>query len=96
MDNGLKGAISSGDIVTGRKLYEKHWQNKMHIHKYKHFILVTDEGIMIKEIKEHRVEEGIIVCHSLNSDKKLYPDFELSLAKVREIYYVKARTEPLD
>lgn len=96
MDNGLKGAISNGDIVTGRKLYEKYWKSKLHLHQYKHFIIVTDEGIQVKEIIEHRVDEGIIVCHSLNEDKKKYPDFELSLADVKELYYIKARTEPLE
>lgn len=96
MDDGLRGSFADGNILTGRKLYQKHWRNKLHIHKYKYFILVTTEGIQIKQIIEHRVEEGVIVCHSLNPDKKKYPDFELSLADVREIYYVKARTEPLD
>lgn len=96
MDNGLRGSFADGDILTARKLYQKHWRNKLHIHQYKYFILVTAEGIQIKEITEHRVDEGVIVCHSLNPDKKKYPDFEMSLADVREIYYVKARTEPLD
>lgn len=94
MDDDKRGAICDGFIVTGRKLYEKHWKNKLHIHEYKNFILVTDEGIQIKEIAEHRVEEGIIVCRSRNPDKSKYPDFELSLADVREIYYVKAVTDP--
>ncbi|ACT96678.1 hypothetical protein [Dyadobacter fermentans] len=96
MDNGLRKSFADGDILTGRKLYQKHWRSKLHIHKYKYFILVTIDGIQIKEIIDHKVDEGIIVCHSLNPDKEMYPDFELSLADVREIYYVKARTEPLD
>lgn len=96
MDDGLKGSISDGDIVTGRKLVQKYWHTKIHIHQYKNFVLVTNEGIQIKEIIDHKVEEGIIVCRSRNPDKETYPDFEISLADVREIYYVKAKTERLE
>lgn len=94
MDNGLRGSFAAGDILTARKLQHKYWRGKLHIHKYKYFVPVTVDGIQIKEITDHRVDEGIIVCHSLNPDKETYPDFELSLADVREIYYVKARTDP--
>lgn len=96
MDNGLRGSFADGDILACRKLYQKHWRHRLHIHQHKYFVFVTSKGIQIKEVIEHRVEEGIIVCHSLNPDKDKYPDFEISLADVREIYYVMARTEPLD
>ncbi len=94
MDNGLKGCISDGDIVTGRKLNRDYWLNRLHLHKYKNYILVTKEGILIKEIIEHKVEDGILVCHSLNPDKDSYPDFEVHLDDINEIFYIKAVTEP--
>lgn len=93
MDNGLKGCVGDGDIVTARKLNRDYWVNRLHLHKYKNYVLVTKDGILIKEITEHKVEEGIVVCHSLNPDKEAYPDFEVHLEDVNEIFYIKAITE---
>jgi len=94
MDNGLKGCYSDGDILTGRKILQRHWRNKLHLHKYKFYMFVTFDGIFIKEVLEHDIENGNILCHSLNPDKESYPDFELNLSEVKEMYYIKAVTEP--
>ena len=93
MNNGLLGSIADGYIVTGRRVEQKYWKSKLHIHKYKDFVIVGQEGINVKRIIEHKVEEGIIVCASLNEDKKQYPNFEINLSQVKELYNIISVTE---
>lgn len=93
MDNGKKGCYSNGDVVTTKKLQLKHWESQLHLHRYNRFVIVTDEGISIKEVKSHDVEKGVIICHSLNEDKATYPDYEQKLSEVRDLYYVVKNTE---
>lgn len=88
MDDGSSKAIQEGDIVTGRKIDRSFWKNKLHISKFAEYIIVSLEGILVKEIIKHDAEAGIIVCRSYNQDKGKYPDFELQLAKVIQIFNV--------
>lgn len=93
MDNGKRGSIADGDILTGRRIDKRHWRNKLHLHKYQDYVIHTVDGIMVKRIKAHDVNAGIITYESLNPDKKLYPDAELSLSEVVELYNIVAKTE---
>ncbi len=89
MDDGSKKSIEDRSIVTGRRLDRSHWRNKLHLNKFSRFIIVAlDHGIVVKEITDHNTETGVITCHSLNSDKKQYPDFKLSLDRVIQIFNV--------
>lgn len=88
MDNDRKDAISVGDIVTGRNVDKKLWESKLHFHKYPDFVIVHQDGIVIKRIVRHDVENGIIDCTSLNEDKKFYPDFSIKLSEVYELYNI--------
>lgn len=88
MDYDGKDAIEAGDIVTGRLVSRSHWSNKLHLHKYQDFVIVTYDGILVKRIINHDTKTNIITCHSLNTDKKEYPDFELELNKVMQIFNI--------
>lgn len=89
MDDDSKRSIADGYIVTGRLIEKDLWQYKLHIHKWNYFVFVTKtEGIIIKEVIKHNVEEGVVTLHSLNPDKEKYPDFELKLSDVNEIYNI--------
>ncbi|WGQ15620.1 LexA family transcriptional regulator [Sphingobacterium faecium] len=89
MDNGKRKSLGSGDIVTGRLIDRIYWQSKLHTHAWDYFIFVTKtDGILIKQVIKHDVENGILTLHSLNEDKKKYPDFEIHLDDVREIFNV--------
>ncbi len=88
MDDGTKNSIEDRSIATGRRLDRSHWKNKFHLKKFSRFIIVSLDGILIKEIIDHDTKTGIITCHSLNPDKKQYPDFELSLDRVIQIFNV--------
>jgi transcriptional regulator with XRE-family HTH domain len=87
MDNGLRNAICTGDIILGRELYKDYWLSKLHIPRI--FIIVHEDGICCKEIIDHDVENGIITCHSYNPDKNRYPDYQVHLKNVRQLFYMK-------
>jgi len=89
MDNGTIESIPDKSKVTGRFLMHHHWENKLHLHRYKDFIIVhKTDGIIAKRIIKHNVEEGIILIHSLNPDKESYPDKEIHLNDVKELYNI--------
>lgn len=93
MNNGLLGSYPDGAIVTGRQLdRSKYMRSKLHLHDFQDFVIVQEEGIQIKRIVKHDVDNGIITCSSLNPDKNTYPDFELHLKDVRELFNVVTTT----
>ena len=78
-----------GSTVTARNLNPLHWRNsKLHLHKSKDWIIVTNTGIVLKRIIKHDVERGIITCHSLNPDKEEYGDYEIDLREVTQLLNV--------
>lgn len=78
-------SLREGDIVVGRELQRHHWTNKLHIPRV--FIIHhKSKGIMIKQIIFHDIAKAVITCHSFNV---LYPDFNISLNDVNELYYCK-------
>lgn len=85
MDDGTRNAICDRDVILGREVGRQLWTCKLHYRDWL-FVIVHREGILIKQIVDHRVNEGIIVCHSLNP---LYgEDFEIRLDEVAELYNV--------
>ena len=82
MDDGTRKSICDKDIVLGRELKRELWSNKFSLADWD-FIIVYNDDITVKRIKELNVEAGIIKCHSLNS---LYEDNENNLDKVIELY----------
>lgn len=95
MDNGLKGSVSDGDIVTGRLIQRHLWQDKLHIKYNKFFVIHHTGGLLVKSIIDHDVEKGTITIHSLNPDKEMYPDEVLNLDDVKELYNVIFRAEKM-
>jgi len=94
MTNGMIGSYPDGTIVTCRQIERtKYSRSKLHLHDFQDYIIVQDDGIQLKRILSHDVEAGTIVCHSINEDKDVYPDFELHLDDVRELFNVVKKTE---
>lgn len=79
MDDGTSQAIVHGSIVTCRDIKKELWQSRFHIHKFQDYVIVHKEGILVKRITSHHVENGIITIHSLNPDKSAFPDDEIYL-----------------
>lgn len=89
MTDGTDASVLDGDIVTGRLIKRELWQSKFHTHKYRYWVIVHKyEGVIIKEIAHHDVARGVLTLRSLNIDKVMYPDFEVNLDDVDQIFNV--------
>lgn len=85
MDDGTRSAICDRDVILGREVGRQLWTCKLHYKDWL-FVIVHQDGILIKQIVDHKVDEGIIICHSRNP---LYgEDFEVRLDEVSELYNV--------
>ncbi|MDF3076173.1 MAG: hypothetical protein K0S09_62 [Sphingobacteriaceae bacterium] len=79
-------SVYEGRIVVGRDLQRHHWRSKLHIGSEFPWVIVhKKEGILIKDIIAHDVENGIITIHSLNPK---YEDEKLYLDEVEQIFDV--------
>lgn len=89
MRDGTERSIQPNSKVTGRVIRQELYRDsKLHLHKFQLFIIVHKEGITIKEITNHDVENGTIVIHSWNPDKQEYPDMVLELKDVLQLLNV--------
>jgi transcriptional regulator with XRE-family HTH domain len=94
MDNNTRESIIDGSIATGREIKRELWKSKFHTHRSKDFIFVSNsEGIICKRIIGQDVEQGILKLHSLNPDKATYPDFDLHLDDVQQIFSIVQVTQ---
>ncbi|ROI03697.1 S24 family peptidase [Chryseobacterium sp. G0240] len=78
----------AGDIVICREVKRDLWQYKLHYKDYDFVIAHGTKGIMLKEITDHNIETGEIVCHSLNNGNGQHEDFVLNLKEVSFLYNV--------
>jgi phage repressor protein C with HTH and peptisase S24 domain len=86
MDNGLTGSYKEGYIVLGREVAKDLWRDKLHLRKWKNFVVVTErDGVIIKEISKHDTAKGIITLHSLNPD---FADVNMKLSNVKQLFNV--------
>ena len=89
----LPYAVLDGWYVVGREVPRHLWRSKLHTHLTSKWVIVhKTEGILIKQITKHHVEEGKITVHSLNPR---YKDQDLNLDDVELIFSV-IRTEIKD
>lgn len=87
-DSMVDGSFESwldGDIVLGREVKRDLWLPKLHINKCD-FIIVHKDGILLKRIISQDNNNGTITIHSLNPDKSTYPDEEIYLDDVMQIF----------
>ena len=75
-----------GDVVICREIKRDLWRYKLHYDTWDFVIAHGTQGIMLKQIMDHNVETGEIVCHSVNSD--MHPDFTINLREVAFLYNV--------
>lgn len=91
MDNGTDEAYKEGDRLLCREIRPDLWVNsKLHIRKWD-FVIVHEDGIFVKRIVEHDVNNCTITIHSLN---RYYPDRILSLTEVKQIFNVIELSRP--
>lgn len=86
MDDGGRGSLLPGDVVLAREIQRHLWHSRFHTKRYKKFVIVhRTEGILIKEIREHDVENNTITVHSLNPE---FEDRVLNLDDIAQIFNV--------
>lgn len=85
MDDGTDEAYKEGDRLLCKEIPLQYWvQSKLHIRKWD-FVIVHEEGILIKRIIDHDVQNHTLTIHSLNS---FYSDREIDLIEVKQIFKV--------
>lgn len=85
----FRQSIFEGVKVVARELPKTQWRYKLHTHNWEAWVIVhKTEGILIKQITRHDVDNGIITIHSLNPDKIKYPDQNLNLDDIEQIFNV--------
>ena len=91
MNDGTEDSYKEGDRVLCREVQMHLWaDSKLHFNKWD-FVIVCSEGVLLKRIIAHDVENKTITIHSLNS---LYPDKVISLCDVRQILNVVQQMRP--
>lgn len=85
MDDGTHESYLERDILLCRNVRKDFWHSKLHINKWDFVIVHKENGICVKRITKHDVENGIITCHSLND---YYQDFDLDLRDVTKIFNI--------
>src|SRR5690606_18171525 len=87
MFDGSFESILDKSVVTGRMIKRELWKSRLHSHQWPNWVFVTrTEGIVCKRIAKHDVDKGIITLTSLNQDKNIYPDFDIHLDDVYQIF----------
>lgn len=91
MNDGTEESYIEGDRLLCREIPQHLWcGTKLHIRKWD-FIIVHSEGILVKRIIDHDVENHTITIHSLNP---LYQDRKIDLCDVRQIFNVVELQRP--
>ncbi len=85
MDDGSKESYVDGEIVICREVESDYWRDSRLFINKRDFVIVHEDGILIKRIIEHDVEKHLITIHSLNP---MYKDRVINLAEVRQIFSV--------
>lgn len=94
MNDGTYDSYLDGDLLLCREVRMDLWKDsKLHFEKWD-FVIVHDEGVIVKRITGHDVRNHTITIHSLNQDKSKYPDQVIDLCEVRQILNVVNMMRP--
>lgn len=91
MNDGTEDSYLEGDRLLCREVPQHLWvDSKLHIKKWD-FVIVHEEGIIVKRIIDHDIPNHTITVHSLND---MYPDRVIDLAEVKQIFNVVEMQRP--
>lgn len=94
MNDGTYDSYLDGDLLLCREVRMDLWRDsRLHFSKWD-FVIVHEDGVIVKRIIEHDVENHTITIHSLNQDKTRYPDEKIDLCRVRQILNVVNMMRP--
>lgn len=89
MDDGTKYSISHGDVAVGRWIDPDLWTMKLYNNGGTDFVIVTHDGIICKRVVGQDTKEGTITCASRNPNKTEFPNFQVRLSEVYELYKIR-------
>lgn len=87
MDNGTRRSFEDGDILLCRELDRDDWMPRLHIDRWRFWVVCWGNNVRLKEIVSQDSETGSITLHSLNPSPE-YTDFTLTLDEIHHLYYV--------
>lgn len=88
MNNNTAESICEGDIVVGCEIEQQQWKTTLAANTFKDYIIVHKEGILIKRIIAFDAKTDVVISKSLNPDKNSYPDLDINLKDVSQIFNV--------
>lgn len=83
----MSPTFNQDDYVACRLLEEFDWSSIQDERVY--LIVNKDNETFLKRVKNRLKEYGLVVCKSDNLDKKEYPDFNLELGEISQIWDVQ-------
>ena len=89
MNDGTTRGICDGDKLLLKELDRDAWKGKLYF-RQNLFVIMSDEGIVCKQILEHNTETLEVVCHSWNEN---YPNYTINLNDVSKLFCVKKLVE---
>ena len=85
MNDGTEDSYLEGDRLLCGEIQSHLWvTSRLHIRKWD-FVIVHQEGILVKRIIDHNVDSHTITIHSLND---MYSDRVIDLTEVKQIFNV--------
>lgn len=87
MDDDTVRGFQRGDIVLVRELDKQLWLPKLHINKWKFWVVVFGNNVRLKQIVSQDEKNRTITLHSLNPSPE-YTDFTLNLEDVDRLFNV--------
>lgn len=85
MNDGTEESYLEGDRLLCREINQQLWiGSKLHHRKWD-FVIVHEEGILVKRIIDHDTENHFITVRSLN---EIYPNRRIDLREVKQIFNV--------
>lgn len=83
----IEGDSMHPTLETGDMVICKFVENYTWIQDHAIYVVVSDEGIVVKRIKTHKSQNTL----ELISDNKYYPPYKVHLNTIREIWQVQSR-----
>lgn len=75
-----------GDMVLAKYLDPSYYKDyRLNLRRHPYWVILTKDGVVVKNISEHNVADGTITCHSINP---AYEDFSIHLSEVFQLYYI--------
>ncbi len=85
MDDGLRHAYAQGDIILCREVDRAYYMERLLDYDRSDFVIVHNDGILVKRIIAHDVLNHKITVHSFNP---IFDDMVIDLADVRQVFSV--------